>query len=159
MVMQEKPNASVGSRGCRPTAAWFFAICTLAWICSAQLCFADSPPAKNVLILYSFSKREVFDPQSLESTVRSHVSVPVNFYVEYLESQRFVSQDYAKSLGETLRQTYANKKLDLVIVAVYPALQFAVEFRDRIFPGVPIVFMMVVPARVQSHKLWPGVTD
>jgi PAS domain S-box-containing protein len=172
--MQEKPSARVGPRGCREfgatkwlTAAWLFTICTLAWgCCCAQTCLAadsraakaDSRAAKNVLILYSFSKREVFDSQSLESTVRSHVSVPVNFYVEYLESQRFVSQDYAKSLSETLRQTYANKKLDLVIVAVYPALQFAVEFRGRIFPGVPIVFMMVVPARVQSHKLWPGVT-
>ncbi len=164
--MQEKLSARVAPRGCRGfgvpkwrSAAWLLTICTLAWGCCAQTCLAaDSRAAKNVLILYSFSKREVFDPQSLESTVRSHVPVPVNFYVEYLESQRFVSQDYAKSLSETLRQTYANKKLDLVIVAVYPALQFAVEFRDRIFPGVPIVFMMVVPARVQSHKLWPGVT-
>ncbi len=141
------------------TVAWWLTICTLAWGCLAQHCLAaESRPAKNVLILYSFSKRDVFDPQSLESTVRSRVSVPVNFYVEYLESQRFVSHDYAKSLSETLRETYANKRLDLVIVAVYPALQFTVEFRDQIFPGVPIVFMMVVPDRIQSRKLWPGVT-
>ncbi len=164
--MQEKPGMRAGPRGCREfgltrwmTAAWWLTICTLAWGCCAQHCLAaDSKPAKNVLILYSFSKRDVFDPQSLESTVRSRVSAPVNFYVEYLESQRFVSHDYAKSLSETLRETYANKKLDLVIVAVYPALQFTVEFRDQIFPGVPIVFMMVVPDRIQSRKLWPGVT-
>ncbi|MGO9307273.1 MAG: PAS domain S-box protein [Candidatus Korobacteraceae bacterium] len=134
-------------------------ICALAWGCSAGLCFAaDSRPAKNVLILYSFSKRDFFGSQTLESTIRSNLSEPVNFYVEYLEAQRFGNRDYKKSVSDTLRETYAKQKLDLVIVAVYPALQFAVEFRDRIFPGVPIVFMMVVPDRLPSPKLWPGVT-
>src|ERR1039457_3889953 len=163
--MPEKPSAREGPRRCREfgvtkwlTAAWLLTICTLAWTCSAQLCFADSPPAKNVLLLYSFSKREVFDSASLESAVRSRVSGPVNFYVEYLESERFGSRDYKKSVSETLRATYAKEKLDLVIVAVYPALKFAAEFRDLIFPGVPIVFMMVVPDRVRDRQLWPGVT-
>lgn len=134
-------------------------LCALAWVIAAPAAFAmDSPSAKNVLVLYSFSKREVFDPQSLELSVRSHVPAPVNFYVEYLESQRFGNPDYEKSVSETLRQAYAKQKLDLVIVAVYPALQFAVKYRDRIFPGVPIVFMMVVPGRVQDRRLWPGVT-
>ncbi len=165
-VMQEKPEATASPRSgseCGAnrwlTAAWLLTIWTLAWGGSTGLCFAaDSPPAKNVLILYSFSKRDLLDPQSLEATVRSHVSAPVNFYVEYLEAQRFRSQDYEKSLSETLRQTYGKQKLDLVIVAVYPALQFALEFRERIFPGVPIVFMMIVPERLQGHKLAPRVT-
>ena len=164
--MQRKPDATASPRGRRQlgkrkwlTAAFLLTIWTLAGAGSARLCFAaDSAPAKNVLILYSFSKRDLLDPQSLEATVRAHVSAPVNFYVEYLEAQRFGSRDYEKSLGETLRQTYARQKLDLVIVAVYPALQFAIDFREKIFPDVPIVFMMIVPARLQGHKLWPGVT-
>lgn len=163
--MREKPGASAGPKRWRGgatkwvTATFLLAICTLAWAGSAGLCFAtDSQPAKNVLILYSFSKRDVLDPQSLESTVRSHVSAPVNFYVEYLEAQRFGSRDYEKSLSKTLRQTYGKQKLDLVIVAVYPALKFAIDFRERIFPGVPIVFMMIVPERLQGRTLWPGVT-
>jgi PAS domain S-box-containing protein len=138
---------------------FILAIGALAWFVAGSLAFAaESPRAKNVLVLYSFSKREVFNSQLLESTVRSHVSVPVNFYVEYLESQRFGSPEYEKSVSETLRQTYAKQKIDLVIVAVYPALHFAITFRDRIFPGVPIVFMMIVPERLQGRELWPGVT-
>jgi PAS domain S-box-containing protein len=163
--MQEKPSARVGPRGCRElgvtrwlTAAWFLVICTLAWTCSAQLCFADSPPAKNVLILFSFSERKLLDIELLKSNVRSHLSVPVNFYVEYMESQRFENRDYQKSLSESLRVVYAKEKLDLVIVIAYPALQFAAEFRDRIFPGVPIVFMWVAPGRIEGRTLWPDVT-
>ncbi len=150
------------SQQCRYRRSRFRSLLTigaLAWFIAGPIAFAaDSPPAKNVLVLYSFSKREVFNSQLLESTVRSHVSAPVNFYVEYLESQRFGSLDYEKSVSETLRQTYAKQKIDLVITAVYPALHFAIKFRDRIFPGVPIVFLMIVPERLQGRELWPGVT-
>jgi hypothetical protein len=48
---------------------------------------ANSGHPKNVLVLYSFSKRDNFDSlQPLEATLRSLVPTPVNFYVEYLES-------------------------------------------------------------------------
>src|SRR5271157_559573 len=120
---------------------------------------ADSGQPKNVLILHSFPKAYVFDAvESLESTVRLSVSVPVNFYVERLETQHFGSRDYENGQSEVLRGAYAKEKLDLVVVFAYPALQFAAEYRDRMFPGVPIVFVMVAPGRIQGHKLWPGVT-
>src|SRR5271166_6394036 len=120
---------------------------------------ADSGRPKNVLILHSFPKAYAFDSlESLKSTVRSGVSVPVNFYVERLETQHFGSRDYENGQGEVLRGAYAKEKLDLIIVFAYPVLQFAVEYRDRMFPGVPIVFVMVAPGRIQGHRLWPGVT-
>jgi len=133
---------------------------TLACVPSGPLLnAADLPSAKNVLILYSFSERESLDSlQPLEATIRSHVSTPVDFNVEYLESQRFGAGNYEQSLAETLRDAYGRQKLDLVIVAAYPALRFAAEFRDRMFPGVPIVFTSVAPGRIQGRPLWPGVT-
>lgn len=138
---------------------WFLTICTLSWAIAGSLAHAaDLPPAKNVLVLYSFSPRETFASESLKSQIRSRTSAPVNFYVEYLESQRFTTPGYKNDLSKTLRDTYGKEKLDLVIVAAYPALHFAAEFRDRIFPGVPIVFMSVAPGRILGHKLWPGVT-
>jgi PAS domain S-box-containing protein len=164
--MQEKPCLSAGPGGRREfgvkkglTAAWLLTICTLAWGCCAPRCFAaDSRPAKDVLILCSFSERKLFDFEPLKANVRSRLSVPVNFYIEYMESQRFESRDYQKSLSESLRVAYAKQKLDLVIAVAYPALQFAVEFRDQLFPGIPIVFAWVAPGRIQDRPLWPGVT-
>lgn len=68
----------------------------------------------------------------------------MNFYVEYLEAQRFEKDtDSEKSLVETLRSAYGKENLVLVIVAAHPALQFATQHRDELFPGVPIVFMEV----------------
>jgi PAS domain S-box-containing protein len=121
---------------------------------------AQSTTPKNVLILYSFSDRSVFAPSdSLESAIRARVPQQVNFYVEYLEGRRFEDDpSYEKSLVQNLRYTYGKAKLNLVMVAAYPALQFAVRHRDELFPGVPIVFMEVHIGRIAGQQMWPGVT-
>src|SRR5271170_5451005 len=65
---------------------------------------ANSTPEKNILVLYSFSARDSFvELEPLEKTVRSRVHVPINFYVEYLESQRFGNPQYRAALTETIR--------------------------------------------------------
>lgn len=135
-------------------------LCTLFFITFWPLAIcADSEQPQNVLVLYSFSERESFDSlQPLETTIRSHIATPVNFYVEYLESQRFGSSNYEQGLSETLREAYSGQRFDLIVVAAYPALRFAAEFCDRMFPEVPIVFISVAPGRVQGRPLWPGVT-
>jgi PAS domain S-box-containing protein len=128
------------------------------------LCLLIAPPAlakanvKSVLILYSFSDRNLYDPvESLESAVRARVPSAVNFYVEYMESQRFEDEAYRMSLAETLRRSYGAEKLDLVIAVSYPALQLATQYRDQMFPGVPIIFSDVNVQRLEGQK-WPGTT-
>ena len=102
---------------------------------------AGAGTEKNILVLYSFSERSVTLPiDSLESAIRAKVSFGLNFYVEYLESQRFADNGYQKDLVEALRETYGPQKLDLVITESYPAFHFALEHRDELFRGVPIVF-------------------
>ena len=124
--------------------------------CSPLFAFADSTPEKNVLFLCSFSLPEwCVDLENMKTTVRSRVSMPVNFYVEYLESQRFSRAGYEKAVSETLRQAYSGKQIDLVVTSAYPALRFAIDHRDQIFPGVPIVFEDV---RLRDGARWPGVT-
>jgi PAS domain S-box-containing protein len=121
---------------------------------------APSGSTKNVLILLSFSDNSVPGSlESLESSLRSRVSFPINYYVEYLEARRFEGDArYEKNLVDNLHQTYSTQKLDLVIGAALPALQFAIRHREELFPNVSIVFMEVDSGRIAGHKLPPGVT-
>ena len=131
----------------------------LIFVMLGGFCAAVEPDAtKNVLILESFTGRSGDFLTQLKPQLRAHVSWPVDYYVENLESQRFKENGYLKNLAETLRSSYANRRLDLVIVVNYPALQFAATYRDRMFPGVPIVFMVVDANRLKVQKLWPNVT-
>src|SRR4029077_4726661 len=114
---------------------------------------------KNVLVLSSFTDRIGFlELEPLKSSLRSHVTVPVSFNVEYLDSVRFEDAGYRKSLSETLHHAYKDAKLDLVIVQAYPALRLLLAYQDQMFPGVPIVFISVAPDRINGEKISPGVT-
>jgi PAS domain S-box-containing protein len=142
----------------RSITRWVLSSCVVAVAVGCPFVSAESRAEKNVLVLYSFSKRDAFvELEPLKTTVRSRISVPVNFYVEYLESERLGSAGYEKALRETIRQSYSGKQIDLVVVASYPALRFAIDNRPQIFPGVPVVFMSVASSRLQGGIKWPNV--
>jgi len=116
---------------------------------------AAQPPVKNVLILHNWASL----PQSwglMESTVRARVPGQINFYTASVENPRFDEEEYQQSLAETIGRGYSGVKLDLVIAATYPVLQFAMKYRDKMFPAVPIIFTDV--GRQEALKMWPGVT-
>ena len=120
---------------------------------------SDSGQPKNVLVLYSFSDRGLFDPlDNLKAAIRSRANAPVNFYVHYMEAQGLEDPSYDVNLSEILRSQYKGVKFDLVITAVYTALQFAVRHRDEMFPGAPVIFSYVHASRVDGKQLPPGVT-
>jgi PAS domain S-box-containing protein len=80
----------------------------------------------------------------------------INFYTASVENPRFDEKSYRESLAETLGRGYRGVKLDLVVAATYPVLQFTMQYRDQMFPGVPIVFTDV--ARQEAQTTWPGIT-
>jgi PAS domain S-box-containing protein len=138
--------------------SWMFCVCILAAFAHVGSAAAPSPP-KNVLVLYSFTDRRAQDDlEILKSTTRSRVDTPVDFHVEYLGSARFDAPGYEKAVTGSLASVYGSKKIDLVIADFYPALRFAVDHRQELFPGAPIVFSSVPPKRLEGQKLWPGVT-
>jgi len=139
---------------------WSFIFCVFLLAASAHLSFAAGTlPRKAVLVLYSFTDRKAQeDLEILKSATRSHVSAPVDFHVEYLGSARFDAPGYEKAVTESLASVYGGKKIDLVIAVFYPALRFAVDHRQELFPDTPIIFSTVPPRRLEGQKLWPGVT-
>jgi PAS domain S-box-containing protein len=127
-----------------------------------SLCLAAAEPeprAKNVLVL--FSGHGEHDPEFLnllESTVRARVSVRVNFFVSSLAYPISEERSHWGTLAETFRGQYSGVKPDLVIASSLPALQFVAEYRDKLFPGVPIVFIAITDRELREQSKWPDVT-
>jgi PAS domain S-box-containing protein len=139
----------------RSTAMFVLVLSLLGSASAAQ----KVPPAKHVLVLYSFSDQSLFDPlDNLKAAVRERVQFPVNFFAEYMDTQRFENVKYETSVAQAFHHAYGEQRLDLVMVAAYPALRFALQHRDEIFPGVPIVFHYVDQGRLADIVLPPGVT-
>src|SRR5262249_38410432 len=74
---------------------------------------------------------------------------------EYLDMSRFQSAGYEQHLTKFLRQKYADRKVELVIVGLSPSLDFVLKHREEIFPGVPVVFCAVDEREVKARQL-PG---
>jgi PAS domain S-box-containing protein len=159
VVATLSPHCDLPGTRCLGTH-WSLMVCVLVLGASTHLCFAaDTSSLKTVLVLNSFTDRKDQDDlEILKATTRSHVGTPVDFHVEYLGSARFDAPGYEKAVTETLASVYGRKKIDLVVAVFYPALRFAVDHRQELFPGAPIIFSSVPPRRLEGQKLWPGVT-
>ena len=130
----------------------------IASLCSPTA-VTDSSQPKNVLVLYPFNDTHLLAPfDALKLAVHARVSVPVNFFVEYMEADRLEDPEYEKSFSQSLQAVYRKQHLDAVIVSTTPALYFALNHRDQLFPGVPIVFNHLPDRRLPNQVSWPGVT-
>jgi PAS domain S-box-containing protein len=119
---------------------------------------AAEPTAKTVLVLFSSFGRTTDYLDSLERPIRARVPGQITFYEAYLDDSQ---AEYESSWGieaEVFRRRYARLKLDLVIAAYPQAVLFAQQYRDKIFPGVPIVFTGISTKLLEERKLWPGMT-
>ena len=119
---------------------------------------AAQPSPKNALFVFSTVKYGGETSSAIEPRIRAHVPGPVDFYYVYLDDPQSKENPYWATMAETVRQKYAGIKMDVVITDVTPSLLFAVKYRDKIFPGVPIVFLAVNQRELEGQKIWPGVT-
>ena len=118
------------------------------------------PKRKNVLVLFGSDRRDNRQLLDLiETETRPRVQGPITFYETYLTTNLDLKiyKAYQDSQAETFRQTYGWLDLDLII-AVYPqAVDFATQYWDKMFPGVPIMFAGIGIKTGWELKDWPGV--
>ena len=124
----------------------------------AKLIWAEQPTSKNVLLLFSaYSQRSEF-LELFESSLRHDLSGQVVFnegYVEFPFDEDY--NTYLKSEAEMFHHRYSGLKPDLVVAVGSPAFLFTLQYRAKMFPGVPIVFTGVSTGEF-GGKTWPGVT-
>jgi len=132
-----------------------FNVLTSVFTCHAA---GQQPSAKNVLVLYGVFTTEHPYLDAFESSIRARVPGPVTFYVALMDTLEGDQKSYQESLAETLHRQYAQVKLDLVVAIFTPGLRFAVQYRDKIFPGVPIVFTQITAGELDGQMKGPGVT-
>ncbi|UWZ86059.1 sensor histidine kinase [Occallatibacter riparius] len=115
--------------------------------------------AKNILVIFS-SANQTSDLGQIEHAMQAHYAGQVNVYVSYIYGnfeQAWAGASYLDSLAETLRRGYSKVKLDLIIVASPDALDFATRYRDKIFPGLPVVFYGLSKDELAEIHLLPGM--
>ncbi len=131
----------------------------LLFICSPGPA-AETEKPRRVMVLYPVSDRQsgnlLFD-QGLRHTFENSSAERIELYNEYLDLARFPDDQHRRQLADFLRRKYAGRKIDVVITGLAPSLDFALKYREDVFPGVPIVFGAVDQREVKARELGPGV--
>jgi signal transduction histidine kinase len=112
----------------------------LVWICPAAS--AQPRPVRTALAVH-FSSEDYPSNPVMDSAIRqvllSRDDAPVDYFSEYLESDRFPEEQATLAFRDYLQRKYQRRRIDVVLAITDPALQFVLRYRDQLFPGVPIV--------------------
>ncbi|MCK9389631.1 MAG: diguanylate cyclase [Sulfuritalea sp.] len=82
--------------------------------------------------------------------------------IEYLDSRRFAYGSQIEPLAQSMAAKYANYRPDVVVVSDNAAFDFAIKYRERLFPGLPIVFSgynNFRPDVLKGHKNITGINE
>jgi len=103
---------------------------------------------KRILVLYWYNKDHPWNvnfDQSFQAVLRSARRGAVEYYAEYLESDRFPEQHQSVVMHDYLRKKYRDRDMDVVIANSDASLDFLLKYRDDLFPRSPIVFVATRP--------------
>ena len=113
---------------------------------------------KRVLLLYDEDTRlpglSILD-RSLRSRFSAALGGNIEFFTESMNVSQFNSARDEQVLSGYYSEKYRDKKPDLIMAVIGPALRFLLRHADEAFPAVPIVFCGADAADIQSVTL-PG---
>jgi signal transduction histidine kinase len=135
-------------------------VCLIAYLASAGVVSAEPPP-KSILILDPSTVGGPFYPamfSAIESTIRTNFSRPVSFYYERLDLSRFTGTAYKDSLRTHHQLKYRGKPIDAIIALGPVPLEYVLEVRAEVWPGIPVVFTMLDETTRARLSIPPDVT-
>jgi signal transduction histidine kinase len=129
-------------------------------IMSIICCLPASAATRHVVLLFD-ERVELPGLALLEAefvhTLRSNSAEPVEIYREAMDLSRFSSDSYKAHLRDFLRAKYGDKKIDVAVAIMAPALDFLMMYGDLIFPGTPIVFCGLDRRQLGTRSLPPNM--
>ena len=136
-------------------------VCTLTAL-SADL--GAKEKEKQVLILNSYHHGLSWT-DDIVSGIRSIFggkTKNIKLQIEYMDTKRVFDEQYIHALYELYKYKYAHRQPELIISSDDNAFNFLRQYRDEIFPGIPVVFCGVNyfnETYLQGYKLFTGVNE
>jgi PAS domain S-box-containing protein len=139
------------------------------WLVAVLPVFCSWPAAANhnqpqIVILNSYHYGSSWSDNELVGLLaRLRQDYPeIEPPIEYLDAKRLPGPDQLERMRDYLASKYRGKRIDLVIALDNPALELATQYRQGVFPGVPLVFAGIssfTPAMLRGRKKVTGVAE
>jgi PAS domain S-box-containing protein len=130
----------------------------VAVVACGPAAIAAGPDAPKLVVVVYPSESDgapgiVLVNRAIRSTFAGESPGRIEIRNEYVDTSRLREADFKQAQVSLLRQKYAGRNVDLVIAVMSSGLDFALEHRDELFPGVPIVFVAVDQKEVKPRRL------
>ncbi len=118
----------------------------------------NTPPAGkkryNVLILNSYHKGYFWSDTIMEAIEREfkHYDLDTELYIEYMDIKRNGNR-ISEYFPNYYRAKYKNIKIDVIISSDEDGLLFIQQYREELFPEIPIVFCGIFKGRLGEFDL------
>src|SRR5664279_1674831 len=106
---------------------------------ASPVCAADSGPKKHVLVLNSYHKGLSWTDnivKGVESVLQPE-SRNLEMSFEYMDTKRYDSEPYLRTLYETYNAKYSKEHFDVIIACDNDALKFITKHRKDLFVDTP----------------------
>jgi signal transduction histidine kinase len=125
----------------------------------------SAQPTTRILMLYGHDPKSpgvTAFTRGFHGVLRSEWSEQVEVYEEVLDLDKLGDRQRWPNFASYVAQKYRGFRIDAVIAESSPALEFAVDRFDEIFPGVPIVYgnafepvidFSALPANVTGRRI------
>lgn len=137
----------------------------LCWVLLCPTPHAQAAPraSRHVLVLNAYHPTYGWTA-NIVAGVRAELDAmeDVDLAIEFMDTKKIYTPEYAASLAALYAQKYAKIRFDLIISSDDDALNFLLEYKDQLFPGVPAVFCGVNnyrEGRLRGHAGYTGVNE
>jgi signal transduction histidine kinase len=144
-------------------AVFYLSLITIACLSHDVFAYQDISK-KRVLILHSYYQgyKWTDDENAGIESVLKPVIGRNNLHIEYMDTKKVFGDLYSQRLYEVYKLKYKNYKFDLIITTDNNAFEFMLKYRDKLFPGTPVVFCGVnyfEKDKLKDHKEFTGVNE
>ncbi|MGZ2368796.1 ATP-binding protein [Ancylomarina sp. YFZ004] len=96
---------------------------------------------KNILILNSYHNGLSWTDSIVSSIKREFSSeLSSSIFIEHMDTKRYFSKEYLNVLARFYLDKYQDKKFDLIISTDNNAYDFLLEYKEKLFGDVPVLF-------------------
>jgi signal transduction histidine kinase len=136
-------------------------IAGVATVWLSSMAVAQTPLPRTVLTIHwgseDFPGTSVTDA-AIREALQSREDAPIDYFAEYWESEAFSSESSTLAFRDYIRRKFEGRRIDVVIANATPALQFALRYREELFPLVPVVFLAGGIPEVTAQQKVTGIT-
>ncbi len=66
--------------------------------------------------------------------------LPIDLWIEYMDTKRFREKEHLETLYRLFMDKFADSHFDVILTSDNNALDFIIDYGERLFPGTPVVF-------------------